>query len=575
MKNKILLFNRFIYSFLFLSITIIAQTNSTRLNLVNHIPANKGELFKEVSNLIVDLMNVNDIPGLSIGVVNKDSVLWVNAFGIKQKNTNDTIDTKTVFSLQSISKTITATGVMLAVQEGLVSLDTPIVSYIKEFTVNSKFEKNPEKKITLRHLLSHRAGFTHEAPAGNNFQTKFDSFEQHISSISNTWLKFPVGDLYSYSNLGIDLAGYIIQVRSGMTFEEYIKKHLFIPLEMYNSSFDWEQIRNEKNRAIGHSKKFNSTPLEFAMIPAGACYTNVIDMSKFLQFHLNRGKHNGKNILESKYFDEMYEIPFTDSEIGYALCVEVADHNGEYVYSHGGGGFGFQTHIRWIPSSDLGIVVLTNSTDHNNIHKLIADSVVNKLLSIEKIIMTEQAYRKSHNKMPISFGESEYSKYSGSYIMADGGQEFQLLLKDSVFGAQSNEVFIPFNFLNKNGELFVEGFGPEIDGEYRLVIDEITQKPLYLINKIDRVILYFNENQVKIDSGNISNWKKYIGSYSFKVYESFTSKHNIQIKNGCLYFDLFCLEEYIPNLFYASNGEVLDFRGEIPTYRNILLCKDK
>ncbi len=93
-----------------------------------------------------------------------------NAFGIKQKNTNDSIDIKTVFSLQSISKTITATGVMLAVQEGLVSLDTPIVSYIKEFTVNSKFEKNPEKKITLRHLLSHRAGFTHEAPAGNNFQ---------------------------------------------------------------------------------------------------------------------------------------------------------------------------------------------------------------------------------------------------------------------------------------------------------------------------------------------------------------------------------------------------------------------
>jgi hypothetical protein len=311
------------------------------------------------------------------------------------------------------------------------------------------------------------------------------------------------------------------------------------------------------------------------MIPAGACYTNVIDMSKFLQFHLNRGKHNGKIILESKYFDEMYEIPFADSEIGYALCVEVADYNGEYVFSHGGGGFGFQTHIKWIPSSDLGIVVLTNSTDHNNIHKLIADSVINKLVSINKIIITEQADRKSQNKMPISFGEGEYSKYSGSYIMADGSQEFQLLLKDSVFGAQSNEVFIPFNFLNKNGELFVDGFGPEIDGEYRIVIDEITQKPLYLINKIDRAILYFNENEVKIDSGNISNWEKYIGSYSFKVFESFTSKHNIQIKNGCLYFDMFCLEEHIPNLFYASNGEVLDLRGEIPTYRNILLYKDK
>ena len=74
---------------------------------------------------------------------------------------------------------------MIAVQEGLVSLDTPIVCYIKDFSVNSKFEEEPEKKITLRHLLSHRAGFTHEAPIGNNYQPSLNRLN-NTSRVSRT-----------------------------------------------------------------------------------------------------------------------------------------------------------------------------------------------------------------------------------------------------------------------------------------------------------------------------------------------------------------------------------------------------
>ena len=92
----------------------------------------------------------------------------------------------------------------------------------------------------------------------------------------------------------MDLAGYIIQVKSGMKFEDYVKEKLFDPMNMEHTSFDWEEIREEKNRAIGNSKTFNTIPLEFAMIPAGACYTNVVDMAKFIQLHLNEGNIMGK-----------------------------------------------------------------------------------------------------------------------------------------------------------------------------------------------------------------------------------------------------------------------------------------
>ena len=128
-----------------------------------------------------------------------------------------------------MSKSFTALGVLMAVQDGLLDLDEPVTTYLPEFTVNSPFEEHPEKKMTLRILLAHRAGFTHEAPVGGNYDSRPHTFEEHILSISDTWLRYPVGYRFSYSNLGIDLAGYILQEKAGMPFWDYIKKKVLDP----------------------------------------------------------------------------------------------------------------------------------------------------------------------------------------------------------------------------------------------------------------------------------------------------------------------------------------------------------
>ena len=99
----------------------------------------------------------------------------------------------TIFSVQSMSKMFTATAVMQAVAAGRLDLDEPITTYLPGFTVHSAFEEHPERKITLRMLLSHTAGFTHEAPVGNNNELEPGDFDAHVRSISDTWLRFPVG----------------------------------------------------------------------------------------------------------------------------------------------------------------------------------------------------------------------------------------------------------------------------------------------------------------------------------------------------------------------------------------------
>jgi CubicO group peptidase (beta-lactamase class C family) len=156
--------------------------------------------------LIPQEMRKQHIPGMAITIVDNNQVVWSEGFGFTDWDHKTPVTADTPFSIQSMTKSFTAAAVMLAVQEGLLDLDTPISKYLPDFHVNSIFEERPEDKITLRHLLSHTAGFTHDAPVGNNNDFDAGTWQEHISSISNTWLLFPVGTRYNYSNDGIDLA---------------------------------------------------------------------------------------------------------------------------------------------------------------------------------------------------------------------------------------------------------------------------------------------------------------------------------------------------------------------------------
>jgi len=143
-------------------------------------------IVQKYRELIPQLMAEQDLPGLAIAVVDDTGVLWTEGFGFTDNDHKTAITPDTIFSVQSTSKAFTATAVMLAVQDGLLDLDVPITTYLPDFTVHSIFEEHPERRITLRMLLSHTAGFTQEAPRGNNFDLEPVSFEDHVKTIYDT-----------------------------------------------------------------------------------------------------------------------------------------------------------------------------------------------------------------------------------------------------------------------------------------------------------------------------------------------------------------------------------------------------
>ncbi|MDN5854406.1 MAG: beta-lactamase family protein [Actinomycetia bacterium] len=339
------------------------------------------DVISYLSEAIPAEMSAHDIPGVAVGLCDADSVRWARGFGSTGGPHDRDVDTQTMFSVQSTSKLVTATGVLLAVQNDLVDLDEPIKNRLPDFTVRSTFEDHPELRITLRQLLDHTAGFTHETRVGSNYLDSGESFEEHIASIGSTFLRFPVGHHHEYSNLGIDLAGYIVQQAAGTPFVDYMSTTLLGPLGMSRSTYADQSASTERNRAIGHSQRFaaarTSLPVRIPMVPAGGLYTTVDDELRYVQLHLREGA----GLLDPATYAEHLAVPRIGPEqtLGYGLCLYVDEWSpGVRVLHHGGAGFGFLSQVFWLPDLGVGAVILTNSVDHN-VQNQLAAAIVSRL----------------------------------------------------------------------------------------------------------------------------------------------------------------------------------------------------
>jgi len=269
-------------------------------------------LFDEISNEISESLEKNNIPGFSISVVDKDGTVWSHGFGHTDTTKKNEVNTETLFMIGSLSKAYTVTAFLRAVQMGLVTLDDPIIKYYPEFSWNTRFGKEEREKLTFRHLLTHRGGFQHNANLYKEDGT-YCNFEEYMARIKKSWQKYPVETRFSYSNVGFDLAGYILGKISGMSFAEFMKKEVYIPLGMKRSYVEPEQALRADNCATGHIGD-KPTPPELTMFPeigAGAQFSCVDDMAKFLQMHFNGGMVDGEQFVSAELLEEMYTLPFS------------------------------------------------------------------------------------------------------------------------------------------------------------------------------------------------------------------------------------------------------------------------
>lgn len=314
----------------------------------------EGDYISRSHQALLKFKRSHRIPGFAFAIFDSKDTLLTVCMG--KSNLGFAINEETIFSLQSISKNITALAVMKAVQDSLLDLDTPISEYLPGFTVNSCFESKPEDKITLRMLLSHTAGFTHEAPVGNNYDYTPCATDEHMESISETWLKFPVGSDYSYSNLGFDLASSIVAKAAGKDFDAYLKSELFLPLGMRSTTSNQREVAQNPNRTDGHIPHVKSKHYPIPLPGSGAVYSSLSDMIKYTQLLMNYGKSNPGSLIEEQALMEMFTI--IDNHYGLGSYMDTRENR--FYINHNGGGFGYAATLVWYPEYEIGSVLLSN-----------------------------------------------------------------------------------------------------------------------------------------------------------------------------------------------------------------------
>ena len=515
------------------------------------------------------------LPGIAVAFVSRDEMLWAEGFGYRDRSRVGKVDTSTMFGLLSISKTVTVTGLMLAVQEGLINLDVPIKTYLPDFRIQSRFDKDPMQRITIRHLLSMTSGLTHDAPVGNNADPSTPSYESHIRSIGKTWLRFRTGERAEYSNLGVELAAYILESVIHKPFTEYLREKLLDPLGMTRTTYAIERIRKEENRALGNYKTVDPVPLENPYLAPGGAYSTITDMARFIQFHLNHGRLHGKILVNEPFLEQMQTIPFPvkDQVEGYGqgLWAGYYHFGGQDVrwLSHGGGGFGFRCQMKWLPELGYGAMVMTNSQDHSNVNEDLVEEILQRVIGLMTGKMNRGTTDWVARFLSTRSVDSSYLPVGLEGTYNGTNDDFWFLIKDGRFGFAAGNSFVPLTPVSRD-EYISSRF------LYRFVRDA-SGNGVAVIGPYNGLVWVRGAYKDEPSGPAKDEWKNYAGTYVRKRFGVCEKFYTVAMKNGWLHFEGggqdFRLSEHLPGLFFTPDGEAVDFRSGAPTFRNLRLYK--
>jgi len=388
----------------------------------NNDSVDGNEWFEQTRQKLSTFKDDENIEGLAFAIFDENKIILDTCIG--HSTYGNEINDKTLFSIQSISKNVTALAVMLAVQDSILDLDVPISNYLPEFTVNSCFEEHPESIITLRMLLSHTAGFTHEAPVGNNYDFSEHSFDEHIESIDKTWLKFPAGTNYSYSNLGFDLAAKIVEEKRGVEFKDYLKSKVFNPIGMTLSTIDNKDYLANTNKTEGTVSSAKPKHYTIPLMGSGAVYSNLNDMVKYVQLQMKNGKINNNAFIQKDKLFEMYNI----NHHNYGLGTYINKIDSLLYMNHNGSGYGYSATILWYPEYRLGSVMLCNkqSNTYAICENIVSDyfhnyeptknkEIVQELDSIN-VKVFDNSHKTNRSKTTYCTNDTVYRDYWKPYI---------------------------------------------------------------------------------------------------------------------------------------------------------------
>lgn len=345
-------------------------------------PAAFDAEWRQVTARFDRALAANDYVGGSLYFMHRGSVVGAHHYGLQTLEPARRVDADTIYHWASITKTLTAIGVMQLRDRGLLSLDEPVVDYIPALRqIHNPYGDMTE--LTLRHLITHTSGLRGPTfPWGGSeswHPHEPVSWSQFDAMLPYTRLEFPPGSEYSYSNPGTSLLGRVIEVVTGDDIEVYLDKNVLKPLGMYRSYFDitpWHLQQHRSDNFFVENGVPKSNGIDFDTgITAGNGGLNgpVGDMALFLNFLLHAGDRSAYDgVLSRASLEAMWEplhlsqnLPDMDEHM--ATHFFVINYKGgkntdgiRYI-GHTGGQLGFQSFVYVHPESGTAAIMAVNS----------------------------------------------------------------------------------------------------------------------------------------------------------------------------------------------------------------------
>ena len=354
MKNKIL----------FLLISCFISFNYSN---AQSIQLDSLDLF--INQLIEDF----DVPGLSVGIVRNDSIIYSKGFGTREIKTNNAVNENTLFAIGSISKSFTALTLGILVDEGKIKWDDKVVTYLPYFEL---YDPYVTANFTIRDLLTHRSGLK-DVSGGTLW---YHSDLSRVEIIKNFKYLEPVSGFRekpAYQNIMYMAAGEIVRKVAEQEWDSFLKMKVFDKIGMRNSTSISSVRESNKNLARPHIWNENydkvSIPQEKMdnLAAAGSIYSSVNEMNSYMRLLLNDGQFEEDIIVSKEVINEIFtpqiiypigNPPFGNEFSSYGFGWWLTPIDGHKVIEHSGGVDGMSANLFMVKDLNIGVVILSNSS---------------------------------------------------------------------------------------------------------------------------------------------------------------------------------------------------------------------
>jgi CubicO group peptidase (beta-lactamase class C family) len=366
-------------SCLYFNLVLVGWVNLVSLTMAQSAapPAAPPDLDAYVANS----MKAFEVPGMAVAIVKDGSIVVEKGYGVRKLGDGTPVDEFTMFAIGSNTKAFTTAALATLVDQGRLFWDDRVYERLPGFVMYDPYVSH---EMTIRDLLTHRSGMG--LGEGDLLFWPHSTYKREDIIYKLRFMK-PQSSFrshYAYDNLLYMTAGQVIPAVTGISWDDYIRQHIFEPLGMKHSTVSSHDFKPGDNYAFPHSRvdgKLQVIPLEDLdnVGPAGSINSCAADMAKWVQLQLNRGKFGDR---EGRLFSEQRSLEmwspqtilptgnpppalsglktnFADYALGWAL----REYHGRKLVGHTGGVGGFVSRVMLVPEENVGVVILTNAEE--------------------------------------------------------------------------------------------------------------------------------------------------------------------------------------------------------------------